>query len=1173
MSEILNTGKVTHWLNFITGGEGQFQIDEPIGFDAAEFALEQEEGRIGRDVSFSGGEIDFGFPNSAGHKYGYQFKLLIDYDTLYGFESQIEYMLKDTDLNEYVVGEVDYLTKKTDQLTYFDATIIQSSKEITLKRRADIAVDLFGTTDLDDNVIPPVATTNILLEAKPVIQVSEWNALLPSFADTLAAASTMFLNPFGLVAQSGIQVTTSPVNRFVNPELFNANFYEDVFNEAWINARETLSDVTIKFENVVLTMFISTGGNFNDGWNWPDQQIRFRQYVLPVGLSSYSKADLYPHGASFPYTQNTVLPYTVTFIGNESIASFPNITGNADRYDVVFDDVTIILKEGVPRDHHLTALFQVGRNNTIYNWVSGNVTMTATSTAINSVTKGIRLVDAMRQVLTNINEDLVLTAPRFDSISTGTPWDISQGSYLNKSFSFIAQESLPSGMFIKSDGLQMWIGGGTNDTIYEYNIITAWDINTAVYANKSKDVSAQVDAPTAIHFKDDGLSMFVCDSVSDTVYQYTLTTAWDVSTATFASKTLDVSSEAIDANGMFFSDAGTECYALDSITKKVFQYTLATAWDLNTGSYSGKSFFVGNQDELPTGIFFGDSGAEMYMVGNFTDFVYQYTLSTPFDVTTAIYTGINFSVHSEDGDPQDVFFRSNGLEIYMLGQFTDKVYQYGLAQEVGEWYDNFIFDGNMIRGRTTKYPLKWDDIANFCQEFHADYESMGDGVFYGKYDDYYVDTEVAAFLQIPDETFNVTYNELYAINQFNIRFKRFDQDKDDDNTIDGVHTMVQMAIINKRAENNKDLEFDHIRDPFMLETTRGKAVKSNTSGTSSLSQDNKTFMMDVVVIEEETGGFSAALNHIVTGDDTGHLLLTNDGSFNWTLLGFSIGDTFTLINTDNAGAFIVITIEQNTVTLNPVSITAQNLGVNVTEVEYPYSSVDFKIRTDEGFTSITGIQGTDSFANLLYTPKRIMLNNWASYLKTAVAYNEKDVKMQSFVNEPSLVTQFGGVDPVITENSNITQAELGTALLSPRLIECKVIVDFSNYQTFRTAVRTTRGFVRIYDNQKRVLKGYPKSSNYDWKNNILDLTLEQKFSSEITNIAFDATAQVYLIDETGYDQEMIPEIIYETEGDNIRILDALMRPITNLLHLTRVSVSGIFYDTMVLLTEAIDNLV
>ena len=140
---------------------------------------------------------------------------------------------------------------------------------------------------------------------------------------------------------------------------------------------------------------------------------------------------------------------------------------------------------------------------------------------------------------------------------------------------------------------------------------------------------------------------------------------------------------------------------------------------------------------------------------------------------------------------------------------------------------------------------------------------------------------------------------------------------------------------------------------------------------------------------------------------------------------------------------------------------AQNIGVNVTEVAYPYSAVALKIRTDEGFTSITGIQGTDSFANLLYTLKRTILNNWASYLKTAVTYNTKDVKMQSFVNEPSLVTQFGGADPVITENSNITQAELGTALLTPRLIECKVIADFSTYQELRKAVRTTRGFTRI----------------------------------------------------------------------------------------------------------------
>lgn len=904
MSEILNTGKVRHFLNFITHGEGEIQIDEPIGFDAAEFTLEQESGRYGRDVSFSGGEIDFGFPNSAGTGIGYQFDLLKTYDTISGWESEVQYLLKDSDGNTYVVGEIDFLTRQSDGITYFDAKVIQSSTEIILKRRSDIDIDLFGTIDLDDNVITAIDTSNILLEAKPVIQASAWDITWAASVDTFGIDTRMHLTPFQGATQTGIKITSGPLFRGVDATDVNSNFYTDVFNNQWISAQEDLSNVTITLSSIVVSFFITTGSNFtNDDWQ-TGEEITFEHYLLPIGLETYSQSDVYPAGNSF--TQSDGLVFTTEFIGNEDISSF-TVSGpnNADRYDVTFTDVVLTLDEGIPRGFHLTSLFKIARNNTLIKWVSGSASMTANSTAINSVVKGIRLVDAMSQILLNLNNNYTLNAPRFE-----------------------------------------------------------------------------------------------------------------------------------------------------------------------------------------------------------------------------------------------------------LG---------------GEFYDNFIFDGNRVRGRDTKYPLQWDDISKFTDELNSDYEIKDTTVFYGRYNDFYINTESGVFLQIPDDSFNITYNDIYALNKFSFKYKNFNQDKDDDNTIDGVHTEAQFAIINKRAENKKEIDLPQVRDPFLLETTRKKAIQSSVSGTSSLSQDNKTFMVDVVDITTETGGFSDSLNHVVNEDGTGYLLLFNDGDFNWTLLGFDVGDPFTIVNTANAGTFTVITIVNTTLTIDPTVITATSIGSNVTQVEYPYSNVSIKMRTDEGFTNITGIAGTDSFANLFYTTKRNILGYWGSYLATAVTYNNSDIKIQSFVNEPNLVTVFGGGD-TITENSNITQLELDVALLTPRLINCKVISDFSTYQSFRDSIRDDRGFIRVFDNENRVLKGYVKSSDFDWKNNILNLVLEQKFDNEITNITFDVPSTVYLIDEVGYDRDIVPELIFETDGDFLQLFDGLTRPLTNLARYDRYSVDSIIFSNILDLTTAIIDL-
>jgi len=367
--EPLNNRTIQHFLNFISNGEGRIQIDEPIGFDAAEFVDKQEDGRYGRDVSFSGGEIDFGFPNSSGHRFGYQFALLITYDLLFGYESEVQYILQDTSGREYVVGQLDYFTKETDQITYFNSTVIQSTQQATVKRRKDIAIDLFGLEDLDDNVIAPVTTSNLLLEAKPIIQKSSWGVSLPYWTQTAGATPTsddvFNQNPFTSITNSEINDTI----RFIERGLMRSNptdtdFYDQIFNTGWINAQEDLSNITFNIKGVVLSFFIATGTDFNDNWGTGGVKINFDRYVLPIGQDNYVRADLYPND-NFPYTQRDNLPFTVEFIGNENIGRFGDFSGTADRYDVTITDITVTLDAGIPRDHRLSTLFNIERINTI----------------------------------------------------------------------------------------------------------------------------------------------------------------------------------------------------------------------------------------------------------------------------------------------------------------------------------------------------------------------------------------------------------------------------------------------------------------------------------------------------------------------------------------------------------------------------------------------------------------------------------------------------------------------------------------------------------------------------------------------------------------------------------------------------------------------------------------
>jgi hypothetical protein len=80
----------------------------------------------------------------------------------------------------------------------------------------------------------------------------------------------------------------------------------------------------------------------------------------------------------------------------------------------------------------------------------------------------------------------------------------------------------------------MFVMGAANDTVYEYSLSTAWDLSTASYT-QGFGVSTQEGGPKGVSFKSDGTKMYVIGSSTDTIYQYSTvgyTQALDLSTGT-----------------------------------------------------------------------------------------------------------------------------------------------------------------------------------------------------------------------------------------------------------------------------------------------------------------------------------------------------------------------------------------------------------------------------------------------------------------------------------------------------------------------------------------------------------------------------------------------------------------------------------------------------------------
>lgn len=159
------------------------------------------------------------------------------------------------------------------------------------------------------------------------------------------------------------------------------------------------------------------------------------------------------------------------------------------------------------------------------------------------------------------------------------PGNLTNIVYSAKSVATNSQDTGPKNIFFKSDGLTMFVLGSTNRSVYQYNLTTAWDVSTASYASKSFSVTNQETAPKAFHISNDGKSMYIAGYTNKTLYQYTLNSAWDITSAIGAGS-FYVGSEETDPMSVSTGCGKTKLYLIGSVNKSVFEYYTPSAWSL-----------------------------------------------------------------------------------------------------------------------------------------------------------------------------------------------------------------------------------------------------------------------------------------------------------------------------------------------------------------------------------------------------------------------------------------------------------------------------------------------------------------------------------------------------------------------------------------------------------------
>ena len=242
-----------------------------------------------------------------------------------------------------------------------------------------------------------------------------------------------------------------------------------------------------------------------------------------------------------------------------------------------------------------------------------------------------------------------------------------------------------------NDGTKMYTSAFLHtarvDRIYEYDLTTAYNISTATL-NTSILVGEYTGTSTFLHgamqivFNNDGTKMFIAD-YHKTIIEFTLTTPYDIDTASTTYNTgqgYDTNANEKRPTSVAFNNDGTKMFITgnESSNQAIHEYTLDDAFVITSGVTHVVTVQPDPQPDYVDGIVFNYDGTKMYITDSVGDEIRQYELTTPFSVATLSLQGtLDTSTYGITG-PRETVFSSDGSKMFVIDE-VEVVFEFNLS--------------------------------------------------------------------------------------------------------------------------------------------------------------------------------------------------------------------------------------------------------------------------------------------------------------------------------------------------------------------------------------------------------------------------------------------------------------------------------------------------------------
>mgnify|MGYP001190785114 CR=1 FL=1 len=283
----------------------------------------------------------------------------------------------------------------------------------------------------------------------------------------------------------------------------------------------------------------------------------------------------------------------------------------------------------------------------------------------------------------------------FRRISCTTPWDMSTGTAdVTTNMSSLFGITANYTFWFRNDGLKLYFADAVHDGFIEFELRTAWDISQSSLIRHNADfngVGNYMDAGGyrsnmwGSKFGDSGSKFYSMNLSDDNMRQYSLTTAYDVSSGITYDGLENFNSNGGNSApiGFEWKPDGSTLWIVDIVGDLVAEYSVSTAWDITSTVTEEQTFYVGTQEASPSDITWKPDGTMFFVSGLSGNGIDTYTCTTAWDISTASHTRFTSLGYSR---PQQIQWNDDGTQlIFNRDESSYDTYVY--VRDVATAYD------------------------------------------------------------------------------------------------------------------------------------------------------------------------------------------------------------------------------------------------------------------------------------------------------------------------------------------------------------------------------------------------------------------------------------------------------------------------------------------------------